>query len=176
MTRPSQTAKERVKTMFDPIFIPVGEARELLNIRSRRTIQDLLARRILPHLSMGSNRTRRLPRRYVLGLARHLNKRSATAPLVREFNATEEARRLVGDAKTRLLTAINSRPRHTLDEAGEILGVERNTVNNWVLDGTLRAEVEPRKGMIVDPANPLSQKYAIKAEALRSFVEWVTPI
>ena len=162
--------------VFEPIFIPVGIAQKLLNTRSRRTIQDLLARGIIPHLRTGSNRTRLLPRGYILGLAQYLNGRSATAPLVREFNSTKEARRLVGEAKTRLLAAINLRRKHTSDEAAEILGVERNTVNNWILDEVLHAEVEPRKGMVISSANPLSQKYAITAEALHNFVGWVTPI
>ena len=159
--------------VFDPIFIPVGEAQKLLNVRSRRTIQDHLARRLIPYLRIGNNRTRLLPRAYILGLAHYLNGTSATAPLIRGYNATAEARQHVDKAKTRLLAAINSRSKHTSDEVAEILGVERNTVNNWILDGSLQAEIEPRRGMVVSKDNPLSQKYAIKATTLRAFGKWV---
>jgi len=158
-----------------PVFIPLGGAKKILNITSRRTMQDLLTRRIIPHLRLGSNRSRLLPEDYVLGLARYLRGRSITTPLVREFNATEEGRRLMADTKTRLQDAINVRQKHTSEEVAEIFGVERNTVGDWILDGVLQAEVEPRKGMVVDDDNPLSQKYAIKATTLRKFAVWVTP-
>jgi hypothetical protein len=157
-------------------FIQTGIAQRILNIQSRRTMQDLLVRKALLHIRLGNNRSRLVPEAYVLGLTQYQHGRDLTSALVRQFNATTEGQRLIAEAKKNLATAINERPKHTVEEVVAIFGVEHNTVGRWIRSGLLQAETERRPGVVSTSGKPQTGQYAVAAETLRRFATWVTPV
>ena len=157
-------------------FIQTGIAKRILNIQSRRTMQDLLVRKALLHIRLGNNRSRLVPEDYVLGLAQYQHGRDLTSTLVRQFNATTEGLRLIAEAKIELADAISGRPKHTVEEVAAIFGVEHNTVGRWIRDGLLQAEMERRPGVVSTSGKPQTGQYAVTAGTLRRFATWVTPV
>lgn len=152
-------------------FITVGNARKQINVRARSTMQNLLP--ILPCVYIEARQTRLMPAGYIRGLAEHLDGRSATLPLVREFNRTPDASRLCNEAMAWLEEAVGSREEHSPEEVAMMLGVGRMTISDWVKDGVVAVERKPRKGRKALPAHPMAQRQVIKPEDLSAILQWV---
>jgi transposase len=103
----------------------------------------------------------------------------ATLQLVREFNATDTARRLYGDAVEKLAEAINARAEHTPAQVAEMLGVGRVTVSDWIRAGVLSFEERRLHKGRIEPMGPRQRwvmgRQFVKADTLHRFLAWEAP-
>lgn len=149
----------------------------MLNVTNRSQMQNLFP--FVPHLYVPQRQTRLFPTSYINALNGHLNGRSATLALVRQFNTTADARRLIVEMQADLTAAIDQRKEHTPAQVADILSVARATVSGWIKSGTLAfSEKRLHKGEIV-PMGPRQRRVMgrqfITPQMIRDATRWVMP-
>lgn len=163
--------------LSEPPFLTLGKAQEKLNVTNRSQMQNLFP--LLPHLYVKQRQTRLFPTSYITKLVEFLKGRSATMPLVRQFNQTDAARLLRMQMQSELSAALDAKVEHTPTEVAALLGVSRATVSGWTLSGTVsHNEKKLHKGQIV-PMGPRQRRVMgrqfITPQMIRDAIKWVIP-
>lgn len=164
--------------MKDKRFLSLGEVQRKLNVSSRGQMESLID--LLPYVGFKQRHTTRFfPASYINALARHLGGQSATAQLVREFNATAEARRLYGEAQTNFEAAISERTEYTPVQVADILDVARSAVGGWMRAKALPFTLMRMKGGKPVPLGPrqsnLLARQFIQTQTLHDLFKWEAP-
>lgn len=163
--------------MSEPPFLTLGKAQEKLNVTNRSQMQNLFP--LLPHLYVKQRQTRLFPAGYINKLAEFLEGRSATMPLVRQFNQTDAARQLRTQVQSEFSAALDAKIEHTPTEVAALLGVSRATVSGWILSGAVsHNEKKLQKGQIVlmgPRQRRVMGRQFITPRMIRDATTWVMP-
>lgn len=134
---------------------------------------------LLPYVYYAERQTRFFPAAYIADLSKFLDGRSATQPLVREFNRTPQAAELYRRAVANLEAAIGTREEHTPTQIAELYGVSRATVSGWIRDKKLPFTERKLQGGQIVPMGPRQRRVMgrqfITSATLRRLFTWVSP-